>query len=61
MSDVVRGNDTYLGDGLYASYDGVYVRLYAHNGVRTTAEVVLEPVALDALLVWAKKIGFCTA
>lgn len=33
---------TYLGDGLYAEYDGLVLRLYTSNGFATTSEVWLE-------------------
>ncbi len=38
--------DTYLGDGLYASFDGYQIRLYSSNGIRATNEVYLEPEVL---------------
>jgi hypothetical protein len=41
-------NPTYLGDGLYASFDGYQIRLYAHDGIRATDEVFLEPTVLAA-------------
>lgn len=41
-------NDTYLGDGLYASYDGFGYTLYAWDGVTRTDQVYLEPAVLDA-------------
>jgi hypothetical protein len=34
---------TYLGDGLYASFDGWQVELYASNGLEKTNSVFLEP------------------
>lgn len=40
----------YLGDGLYADFDGYQVRLFAHNGVSDTNEVFLEPDVLSAFL-----------
>ena len=39
--------DTYLGDGLYASYDGFQIRLYAERG-NGTHEVFLDPSTLAA-------------
>ena len=39
---------TYLGDGLYASFDGYQIRLYATDGIRTTNEVFLEDETLAA-------------
>jgi hypothetical protein len=46
----------YLGDGLYADYDGWQIRLFATNGVTTTNEVYLEPSVLQAFLSFVKTI-----
>jgi len=46
----------YLGDGLYASWDGWQIRLYAHNGARATNEVFLEPAVLVAFLRYAESL-----
>ena len=40
----------YLGDGLYADFDGWQVRLYASNGVSATNTVYLEPEVLVVFL-----------
>lgn len=37
----------YLGDGLYARYDGHQFELVANNGIRDTAVVYLEPEVLS--------------
>lgn len=37
---------TYLGDGLYASFDGYQIRLYAERGDGTTHEVFLDDSTL---------------
>lgn len=49
---VSADGETYLGDGLYASFDGWYVRLWATNGAHVTNEVFLEPAVLHALDQW---------
>lgn len=49
MSDEKRQPE-YLGDGLYADFDGQTVRLFASNGVSTSNEVFLEADSLAALL-----------
>lgn len=41
---------TYLGDGLYYSYDGYQVRLFTHNGLYSEHEVFLESAVLDNFL-----------
>ena len=46
----------YLGDGLYAEYDGWQIRLYAHNGVSHTNEVFLEPDVLAAFQRYVTKL-----
>jgi hypothetical protein len=46
----------YLGDGLYAGFDGWQIRLAAHNGVATTNEVFLEPEVLKAFLEYAERL-----
>jgi hypothetical protein len=38
----------YLGDGLYAEFDGYQVVLAANNGIRDTVTVYLEPAVLAA-------------
>lgn len=38
----------YLGDGLFASYDGYQIRLAASDGVRDHDVVYLDPVTLTA-------------
>jgi hypothetical protein len=42
-------NKIYLGDGVYADYDGFGVVLTTENGIRVTNTIVLEPDALAAL------------
>lgn len=46
MSD---GKETYLGDGLYASYDGFFIKLRAPR-MNGDHEVLLEPQVFGALL-----------
>lgn len=50
-------NKTYLGDGLYAEFEGYQVRLFCEreNG---THEVYLEPSAVNALLKFLEKQGW---
>jgi len=46
----------YLGDELYAEFDGYQIRLYASNGVRITNEVFLESSAYSCLEDFAKQV-----
>ena len=44
MTDVKVGNEaTYLGDGLYAEFDGYQFEVYASNGLSKTNRVFMEP------------------
>lgn len=47
--------ETYLGDGLYASYDGYYVRLRAPR-LEGDHYISLEPDTYEALLAFVKKV-----
>ena len=48
----------YLGDGLYADFDGTQVVLTSEDGTRATNTVYLEPGVFDALKRWhASKIA----
>jgi len=46
----------YLGDGVYARYDGYNVVLTAENGERATNEIYLEPVVFDLLLDYVERL-----
>ena len=47
----------YLGDGLYAEFDGFQFRLYASDGISVTNEVFLEPEVMRAFIAFAKRVG----
>ncbi len=49
-------NSTYLGDGLYADFDGWQIELYAWNGESKTNQVFLEPAVLAAFLLWLEEL-----
>lgn len=56
MSVPVRENHTYLGDAVYASFDGYYVWLHLNR--HDAAPVVgLEPEVVNALLRYAELHG----
>jgi hypothetical protein len=42
-------NKVYLGDGVYAEYDGHNVILTTENGIRTNNRIVLEPAVITLL------------
>lgn len=48
--------ETYLGDGLYASFDGYQVKLRAPRNP-VDHEVYLEPRTLESFLAYCLKIG----
>lgn len=47
----------YLGDGLYADFDGYQIELYASNGVRKTNQVYLDSSTLHAFLNYVKQFS----
>ena len=46
----------YLGDAVYATFDGYHIWLRTSNGVSFTNEVALEPSVLDALDVYRQRL-----
>ena len=48
--------ETYLGDGLYASFDGWQIRLRAPR-IEGDHEVFLEPATLDAFKRYIAKVA----
>ena len=42
----ILNKKTYLGDGVYGSFDGFNVWLTTENGIQTTNEICLEPEIL---------------
>lgn len=48
--------DTYLGDGLYASFDGYQIKLYASNGMETTDTVYLDGDVLVRFLQYVEAV-----
>lgn len=46
----------YLGDGLYVSYDGYQIRLFASNGLHDYAEVFLDYQTLSAFLRYVDRV-----
>lgn len=47
--------DDYLGDGVYASFDGYYIVLDL-RGQDSTTRIALEPPVFDALIRYKKRI-----
>jgi len=58
MSDktIPKVPPTYLGDGVYADFDGYSVILKANDHLTPTDVIVLEPLVLTALQDYVQKI-----
>jgi hypothetical protein len=52
---------TYLGDGVYASYDGFHIILTTENGLRATNTICLEPDILEELVRYARRVSLLRA
>ena len=50
-------NKLYLGDGLYAEYDGHMLVLKANDDIHPSDIVYLDPSTLSALVLFLKKNG----
>ena len=48
---------SYLGDGVYASFDGFQMWLETSNGIEITNSIALEPFVWQALLEYRGTIG----
>jgi hypothetical protein len=49
----------YLGDGVYASWDGyvIWLRTGAHEGAYVTNTIALEPGVFAALVKYERRVG----
>jgi hypothetical protein len=47
----------YLGDGVYAGWDGYAIVLTTEDGIRATNTVVLEPDVYSALARYVERLG----
>ena len=54
MSDENQDRQVYLGDGVYASFDGYHIWLAVNH--HENQVVALEPQVLNALVEYAKRI-----
>ena len=46
----------YIGDGVYADFNGFHVVLTTENGISVTNEIYLEDVVMAALLDWHERL-----
>ena len=58
VAAAIQDRQTYLGDSVYATYDGYHVILTTENGLLgdPSNTVFLEPPVLDALMRYVKKL-----
>ncbi len=47
---------TYLGDGLYAVFDGFQIELYASDGMRKTNQVYLDSGTTTAFIAYVEQL-----
>ncbi len=47
---------TYLGDGVYVSFDGFMLWLTTENGIEVTNRIALEPAVWEALKKYVEKL-----
>jgi len=50
-------NKQYLGDSVYADYDGYQIRLYLDNGLGVDTEIFMEPDVMHSFIAYAKRMG----
>lgn len=49
--------EQYLGDGLYVTFDGYQLEVFASNGISTSNVIYMEPEVFAALLSYVKHLG----
>ena len=42
LTELLKRESSYLGDGLYAHYDGYQIRLFSSNGIEIREQVFLD-------------------
>lgn len=52
----VNSEATYIGDGVYAKFDGYQVLVWTSNGMQSSRPIALEPEVLQALVDYDKEI-----
>lgn len=46
----------YLGDGVYADFDGYYIKLYLNDGIKDHSTIMLKSEVIDAFLKYKERI-----
>ena len=57
MMKMTKGNSEYIGDGVYAGYDGMGIWLHTGSHDVPDNRVYLEDIVLFQLIEFAKKVG----
>ena len=55
--EMTKENSEYIGDGVYAGYDGMSIWLHVGSHDKPTDKVCLEDFVLTALINFAKRVG----
>lgn len=50
------GDATYLGDSLYANFDGYQIELFTFNGLGVTNQIYLDTETLKCFLSYVERI-----
>jgi len=53
----MQANKTYIGDSVYAEYNGFEIILTTENGGAPSNRIVLEPAVYDSLVQWVKYVS----
>ncbi|MHA1302164.1 MAG: hypothetical protein ACTSPI_00480 [Candidatus Heimdallarchaeaceae archaeon] len=56
--EMTEENSSYIGDGVYAGFDGMNIWLYTGSHDYPDNRVCLEPEVLDSLIHFVKRVGF---
>jgi hypothetical protein len=51
----MKNGKVYLGDGVYASWDGYHIVLTTENGIETTNTIYLDSSVIEALIKYHRK------
>jgi hypothetical protein len=52
---VNTNNEIYLGDGVYASFDGYQIWIWTSDGINQSHRIALEPKAMTSLVSYIKR------
>jgi len=56
LTDKLKENSHYLGDGLYAYYDGYQIRLFSSNGLKVLEHVFLNDEVIARFIDYIEEI-----